>query len=346
MRTSDFHYDLPTELIAQFPVAPRSASRLLTLDGVSGAVKDFRFIDLMTILRRDDLLVFNDTRVIPARLFGRKETGGQVELLVERVLDDARIVAQARTSKPLRAGVRLCLEGGVSVTVVGRRGQFYEVRFECKQPVMRVLEQIGHVPLPPYITRVDEHEDRGCYQTIYARRPGAVAAPTAGLHFDTAMFEQLAAAGVETAFLTLHVGAGTFQPVSVADVRHHRMHPEYVEVNRHVCACVKAARSQGGRVIAVGTTVVRALETAARRAGLEHLSGETDLYIFPGYQFQVVDAMLTNFHLPASSLLILVCAFAGTAHVLNAYRHAVEQRYRFYSYGDAMFVLPRVASGK
>lgn len=346
MRTADFHYDLPRELIAQYPIEPRSASRLLVLDGASGEVQHLHFGDLTRVLRPGDLLVFNNTRVIPARLFGRKETGGRVELLVERILDDRRVLAQARASKPLRLGDYLHLEGDVCACVVARCDDFYELRIEHGEPVVHVLERIGHVPLPPYITRSDEAGDREHYQTIYAEMPGAIAAPTAGLHFDANMFEQLAAASVDTAFLTLHIGAGTFQPVRVADIRDHLLHPEYVNIGRDVCVSIDAAKSRGSRIVAVGTTVVRALETAARQGRVEPFADETDLFVYPGYRFKVVDALLTNFHLPESTLLMLVCAFAGTEQVLNAYRHAVKRSYRFYSYGDAMFVLPRIQDAR
>jgi S-adenosylmethionine:tRNA ribosyltransferase-isomerase len=341
MRKTDFRYFLPAELIAQFPASPRSASRLLHLDGASGALRDLRFTDLPGLLRAGDLLVFNDTRVIPARVYGRKDSGGHIEVLIERVRDAHCVLAQVRSSKPLKPGQVLRLEGGVTATVRDREAEFYELVFDGKEPVTETLERIGHVPLPPYIARPDETIDRERYQTVYARHRGAVAAPTAGLHFDEAMLAALAAQGVERAFITLHVGAGTFQPVRGEDIRAHRMHAESLHVPPQTCAQIHDAKREGRRVVAVGTTVVRALETAARSGAIAPFAGETDIFIYPGYRFQVVDALLTNFHLPESTLLMLVCAFGGTEQVLAAYRHAVEEKYRFYSYGDAMFVLPQ-----
>jgi S-adenosylmethionine:tRNA ribosyltransferase-isomerase len=344
MRKSDFYYELPTSAIAQSPVTPRSASRLLALDPPQ-APRDLGFGDLVSLLRPGDVLVFNETRVIPARLFGAKQSGGRVELLIERILDDARALAQVRTSKPPRPGQRFELEAGVAVRVVERRGEFYELRFEfggsVGGTVLDILERIGHVPLPPYIVRTDDDADKTRYQTVYAKIPGAVAAPTAGLHFDEALLQRLAARGVERAFLTLHVGAGTFQPLRVDEIAAHRMHPEYVNVSARVCEQLNRARAAGGRVVAVGTTVVRALETAARSGLLESFEGETDIFITPGYRFQSIDGLVTNFHLPESTLLMLVCAFGGRDAVLAAYRHAVRENYRFYSYGDAMFLWHR-----
>jgi S-adenosylmethionine:tRNA ribosyltransferase-isomerase len=344
MRKSDFHYSLPQELIAQYPASPRTASRLLILDGMNGVFHDRRFTDLPALLQAGDLLVFNDTRVIPARLLGRKDSGGRIEALVERVLDARRVLAQVRASKPPRSGQKLLLDGGVTADVQGHVGEFYALAFEGDTPVMEVLERIGHVPLPPYIARPDAADDRARYQTVYARHRGAVAAPTAGLHFDAALLAQLREKGVDSAFVTLHVGAGTFQPLRVDDVRAHRMHAETLSVPGETCDKIDAAKNAGRRVVAVGTTVVRALETAARDGRLAPFEGETDIFIYPGYRFQVADALLTNFHLPESTLLMLVCAFGGTGNVLAAYRHAVEEKYRFYSYGDAMFVTPKVGS--
>ncbi|HYA36697.1 MAG TPA: tRNA preQ1(34) S-adenosylmethionine ribosyltransferase-isomerase QueA [Candidatus Methylomirabilis sp.] len=338
MRKSDFHYSLPEELIAQFPASPRSASRLLHLDDASGALHDLQFADLPSLLRVGDLLVFNDTRVIPARVHGRKDSGGRIEVLIERIRDAHRVLAQVRASKPPKPGQKLELEGNVTAEVRGREGEFYELAFDGEAPVAEVLERIGHVPLPPYIARPDETSDRERYQTVYARHRGAVAAPTAGLHFDQTMLAALDARGVQRTFVTLHVGAGTFQPVRVDDIREHKMHAESLSVSPATCDRIKTAQQEGRRVVAVGTTVVRALETAARDGIIAPYEGETDIFIYPGYRFRVVDALLTNFHLPESTLLMLICAFGGTAHVLNAYRHAVENKYRFYSYGDAMFV--------
>ena len=340
MRTSDFHYDLPVDQIAQFPSSPRSASRLLSLDGATGAVRDLGFGDFPSLLAPGDLLVLNDTRVIPARLFGTKETGGRCELLIERVLDDRRILAQARASKPLRPGLSLHLDGDVRARVLARRGEFFEIALDSEVPVAELLERIGHIPLPPYIARADEGADRERYQTVYARQAGAVAAPTAGLHFDEAMLARLADVGIETAYLTLHIGAGTFQPVRAADLREHRMHAEYFRIDGAVAQQINLAKQSGRRVVAIGTTVVRTLEAAASAGRVEARAGETDIFIYPGYRFQIVDALLTNFHLPQSTLLMLVCAFAGTQPVLATYRQAVENGYRFYSYGDAMFVTP------
>jgi S-adenosylmethionine:tRNA ribosyltransferase-isomerase len=338
MRTRDFSYELPPELIAQHPLAERGASRLLCLDGASGALEDRSFAELPQLLGARDLLVFNDTRVIPARLFGRKMTGGRVEVLIERILDDSRALAQLRASKAPRAGARLCLEEVIEATVIGRVDDLFELRFEGGQSVMTQLEAHGHVPLPPYIARSDAAEDRARYQTVYAAKPGAVAAPTAGLHFDAPTLAALRAKGIEQAYLTLHVGAGTFQPVRVEDLSRHRMHAEHVEVSADVCAAVARCKGRGGRVAAVGTTVVRSLETAAAGGRLKPFCGDTDLFITPGFEFKVVDALITNFHLPQSTLLMLVCAFGGYPQVMNAYRHAVARRYRFYSYGDAMFI--------
>jgi S-adenosylmethionine:tRNA ribosyltransferase-isomerase len=340
MRRQDFHFDLPPELIAQHPAAERGGSRLLLLDGADGgARRDLAFRELPGLLRRGDLLVFNDTRVIPARLFGHKDSGGQVEVLVERIVGEERVLAHVRASKAPKPGTWLTLEGALEVEMLGRAGDLFELRFHG--PVLPLLKRHGRMPLPPYIERDAAQQDGERYQTVYARREGAVAAPTAGLHFDDAMLAQLAAQGIERAFVTLHVGAGTFQPVRVDDIRDHVMHHEYLEVPAATCAAIHATRARGGRVVAVGTTVVRSLESAARGGALAPFAGETDIFIHPGYEFRVVDALLTNFHLPESTLLMLVCAFAGYDNVMAAYRHAVEQRYRFFSYGDAMFVLPQ-----
>ena len=341
MRKSDFHYDLPAALIAQAPLVERTASRLLCLDGATGHIDDREFADLPALLRRDDLLVFNNTRVIPARLFGEKDTGGRIELLIERILPDRRVLAQCRSSKPPKPGQGLLLERAVQARVIGRKGEFYEIEFAGAEPLLQVLDRIGHIPLPPYIARPDASADRERYQTVFAQAPGAVAAPTAGLHFDNAMLVRLEQMGIEHAFVTLHVGAGTFQPLRVDDIAQHRMHSEWLEIDPDTTARVNAAKQAGRRVIAIGTTVVRALETAADDAGcIRPFRGETDIFITPGYRFRIVDALGTNFHLPESTLLMLVCAFGGKENVLSAYRHAVEQRYRFFSYGDAMFVLP------
>ncbi len=336
MRRADFHYDLPSELIAQRPTPTRTGSRLLHLHGPTAAVRDLRFADLPTLLRRGDLLVFNDTRVIPARVVGTKPTGGQVEILLERILEDRRILAHVHASKPLRSGVPIALPAGASARFVQRRDDLFEL--ELSEEPLAYFERHGSMPLPPYIERAAEHEDADRYQTVYASAPGAVAAPTAGLHFDQVMLDRCAAMGVRFAFVTLHVGAGTFQPVRVEDLDQHRMHAERVSVDAPVCELIEQTRAEGGRVIAVGTTVVRSLEAAVKEGRVQPFSGETRLFIRPGYRFSAVDALLTNFHLPESTLLMLVCAFAGHEAVMGAYRHAVRERYRFFSYGDAMFI--------
>jgi S-adenosylmethionine:tRNA ribosyltransferase-isomerase len=338
MRLSDFHYDLPPDRIAQQPPATRGDSRLLVLDGVTGTIEDRHFRDLPALLEPGDLLVYNDTRVIPARLHGTKDSGGAVEVLIERLLGPERALAHVRASKPLKPG-RTIRVGEELLLVVGRHGPLYELaRPEGDLP--EFLERHGHVPLPPYICRTDTGEDRERYQTVYAARPGAVAAPTAGLHFDQAMLERLAARGVRSARVTLHVGAGTFQPVRVERLDDHEMHAEQVDVGEEACAAVADTRRQGGRVVAVGTTAVRSLEAASAGGELRPFRGETRLFIRPGYCFRSVDRLLTNFHLPESTLLMLVCAFAGHGHVMMAYRHAVARGYRFFSYGDAMLLSP------
>ncbi|SCZ55385.1 tRNA preQ1(34) S-adenosylmethionine ribosyltransferase-isomerase QueA [Thiohalomonas denitrificans] len=338
MQRTDFHFDLPGELIAQRPAEQRTGSRLLLLDGRDGRLEDRYFPDIEALLSPGDLLVFNDTRVIPARLFGRKASGGRVEVLVERVVDDRRVFAHVRSSKSPRPGSMLRLEEAVDVTVTGRDGALFELSFP--ESALAVLETYGRMPLPPYIEREAGEADAERYQTVFARKKGAVAAPTAGLHFDEPLLERLRSKGIEFAHVTLHVGAGTFQPVRVDNIHEHHMHSEYLEVPESVCRAVARTRERGGRVVAVGTTVVRSLESAARD-GLAPFTGETDIFIYPGYRFRVVDALLTNFHLPESTLLMLVSAFAGRDQVLAAYRHAVEERYRFFSYGDAMFILPQ-----
>lgn len=339
MQVSDFHFDLPEALIAKEPLPQRSASRLLVLDADSGRIEDCRFADLERLLRPGDLLVLNDTRVIPARLYGHKQTGGRIEVLVERVLGGGEVLAHVRAGKSPPSGALLRLEGGATATVAGREGALFRLIFDAPDGVLALLERHGHMPLPPYIRRPDTAADRSRYQTVFARNPGAVAAPTAGLHFDEALLARLDARGVTSAFLTLHVGAGTFQPVRVERVEEHRLHAEAFSVPAAVCEAVAAARAAGGRVVAVGTTVVRALESAAAAGELRPFAGETEIFIYPGYRFRAVDAMVTNFHLPGSTLLMLVSAFAGREQVLAAYRHAVAARYRFFSYGDAMFIL-------
>ena len=338
MRVSDFHFDLPDELIARYPMPERSGSRLLVVDESTGKPEHRTFRDIVDYLNPGDLLVLNDTRVIPARLFGQKETGGKVEVLVERVLDDRRVLAHIRASKSPKPGTKLELEGGLKAEMIERQDALFLLHFEGEEPVVHLLEEHGHMPLPPYITREDELTDRERYQTVYGCKKGAVAAPTAGLHFDDELFAAIKAKGIEKAFVTLHVGAGTFQPVRVDRIEDHHMHSEYLEVPADVVEAVARTRARGGKVVAVGTTSVRSLETAARDGELKPFAGETDIFIFPGYKYQVVDMLITNFHLPESTLLMLVSAFSGYDEIMNAYRAAIEERYRFFSYGDAMLL--------
>lgn len=353
MQVSDFHFDLPDELIARYPMTERTASRLLQLDGHTGALRHGQFVDVLDQLNPGDLLVFNNTRVIPARMFGQKASGGKLEVLVERMLDEHSVLAHVRSSKSPKPGTRLILDGGadgekVEAEMRARHDALFEIHFLDPRPVLEILEAIGHMPLPPYIDRPDEDADKERYQTVYNQKPGAVAAPTAGLHFDEPLLEKIRAKGVETAFVTLHVGAGTFQPVRVDNIEDHHMHSEYAEVPQEVVDAIAATRARGGRVIAVGTTSVRSLESAAKVTlaqgkPLAPFFSDTDIFIFPGYQFQVVDAMVTNFHLPESTLIMLVSAFAGYDNVMAAYQAAVAEQYRFFSYGDAMFVTRRRA---
>jgi S-adenosylmethionine:tRNA ribosyltransferase-isomerase len=338
MRTDEFNYSLPAELIAQYPPVERGASRLLYLHGPDGQLVDRQFVEFADLLLPNDLLVFNDTRVLPARLFGHKASGGKVEIMVERLLDEHRLLAQMRFSKTPKPGARIMLGHDITLVVTGRAGEMFTLEVQGGQTALSVLEKMGHMPLPPYIQHVDTEIDWERYQTVYASRPGAVAAPTAGLHFTEEMLHAIRRRGVSTGFLTLHVGAGTFQPVRTARVADHRMHSEYLSVSQDLCAQVEAARASGGRVIAVGTTSVRGLETAGRSGTLQPYAGETDIFIYPGFDFKIVDGMLTNFHLPESTLLMLVCAFAGKERIMHAYQHAIKQKYRFYSYGDAMFI--------
>lgn len=339
MKRSDFHFDLPDELIARYPLPERGASRLLCLDGRDGAVKHRRFAELLELLAPEDLLVFNDTRVIPARVFGHKASGGRLEMLVERVVGDYGVVAHLRVSRSPGVGATLTLEGGCRLVVEDREDSLFRLRF-LDQRVMEVLEAVGHMPLPAYINRPDEAMDEERYQTVFADKPGAVAAPTAGLHFDDALMELLQQRGIRRCFVTLHVGAGTFQPVRSEDIRQHQMHQEWLQVGASVVDAVAETRARGGRVVAVGTTAVRALESASASGRLAPFSGETDIFIYPGYRFRSTDAMITNFHLPESTLIMLVCAFAGRRNTLAAYHEAIAERYRFFSYGDAMLVAP------
>ncbi|EIO3981813.1 tRNA preQ1(34) S-adenosylmethionine ribosyltransferase-isomerase QueA [Vibrio vulnificus] len=345
MQVSDFHFDLPDELIARYPQSERTASRLLQLNGNTGAVKDGSFKDVLELVQAGDLVVFNNTRVIPARMFGRKESGGKLEVLVERMLDEKRFLAHVRSSKSPKPGTLVFLgeEDQYSAEMVARQDALFELHLKADKTILEVLEEIGHMPLPPYIDRPDEDADKERYQTVYNQKPGAVAAPTAGLHFDNQLLEQIKAKGAEFAYVTLHVGAGTFQPVKVDNILEHHMHSEYAEVSQEVVEAIKTTKARGGRVIAVGTTSVRSLESAAQESlknGTELMPffGDTEIFIFPGYQYQLVDCLITNFHLPESTLIMLVSAFAGYDHTMNAYQHAVTNQYRFFSYGDAMFI--------
>lgn len=345
MKPADFDYALPPELIAQAPLPVRSASRLLVADAAAGTLDDRAFIDLPALLDAGDLLVFNDTRVIPARLYGKKDSGGLVEILLERTVGEREAWVQMRASKAPKAGGRIALADGTGIEVVGRVETFWHVRFDGHEPLESLLIRLGHMPLPPYINRPDSAADRERYQTVYAAKPGAVAAPTAGLHFDDAVFAALDARGIGRATLTLHVGAGTFQPLRVDDITEHRMHREWLCVDAALVDAISATRARGKRVVAVGTTVVRALETAAAGGKLAPYAGDTQIFIYPGHRFRAIDALVTNFHLPQSTLMMLVSALAGRDFILGAYRHAVDARYRFFSYGDAMLLLPRAASG-
>lgn len=348
MKVADFSFDLPEELIARYPTEQRSSSRLLSLDGNSGQLTHLNFTDIVDLVNENDLLIFNDTRVIPARLFGTKETGGKIEVLVERILDEKSFLAHVRSSKSPKPGCALLLEGKVDAVMKQRQGPLFEIHISGQSSVLEVLENIGHMPLPPYIDRPDEDADKERYQTVYNKNPGAVAAPTAGLHFDQTILDKIAAKGAELAFVTLHVGAGTFQPVKVDNVLDHQMHSEYAEVSQEVVDKIIKTKAAGGRVIAVGTTSVRSVESAANATLAKGLPlapffSETSIFIYPGYEFQVVDAMVTNFHLSESTLLMLVSAFSGKENIDNAYQVAIKQRYRFFSYGDAMFLTKKAA---
>ncbi|WP_102522960.1 tRNA preQ1(34) S-adenosylmethionine ribosyltransferase-isomerase QueA [Vibrio tapetis] len=349
MQVSDFHFELPNELIARYPQPERTASRLLQLEGPTGQITDGHFTDVLDQVQQGDLLVFNNTRVIPARMFGRKASGGKLEVLVERMLDEESILAHVRCSKSPKPGTELFLgeNDEYKAVMVARHDALFEIKFVSDKTVLEILNEVGHMPLPPYIDRPDEDADKERYQTVYNQKPGAVAAPTAGLHFDEALLEQIKAKGVEFAYVTLHVGAGTFQPVKVDNINDHHMHAEYVEVPQEVVDAIAATRARGGRIIAVGTTSVRSLESAAQDAlkkGTELVPffGDTEIFIFPGYEYQLVDCLITNFHLPESTLIMLVSAFAGYDSVMAAYQHAVDNQYRFFSYGDAMFITKKV----
>ena len=340
MNKSDFHFDLPSEMIAQRPLAERSASRLLVVDAAARRFEDRRFTDLATLLRPGDLLVFNDTRVLPARLFGHKESGGAVEILIERVTGAHEARVQLGVRKKPKVGARILLHDGTEISVLGRDGEFFRLRFETIEPLEKLLLRVGRMPLPPYIERAAEAADDERYQTVYARESGAVAAPTAGLHFDEALLQVLRERGIDSGYVTLHVGAGTFQPMRAERLEDHTMHREWLNVGAHLVEQIRRTRERDGRVVAVGTTVVRALESASRAGELKPFAGETQIFIFPGYRITSIDALITNFHLPESTLLMLVSALVGRELILDAYRHAVDQHYRFFSYGDAMLILP------
>ena len=339
MRREQFQYNLPDELIARYPTDNRTDSRLLQLDRETGAITHSNFIDIMKSLSENDLMVFNDTRVIPARMSGTKESGGKVEVMLERVVGATKGLAQIRASKSPQPESVIHLANDIDLRVIEKIDDMYLIEVVGQISLAMVLQAVGEMPLPPYIDREVEDFDSERYQTVYGRREGAVAAPTAGLHFDEALLDAIDKLGVRRAHVTLHVGAGTFQPVRVADIREHEMHSEYLEVSAEVCNQIRETRERGGRVIAVGTTSVRSLETAAiSRGWIEPYCGDTDIFIYPGYEFKIVDAMITNFHLPESTLLMLVAAFAGESNIKKAYDAAIEERYRFYSYGDAMFI--------
>lgn len=354
MQRTDFFYHLPESLIAREPTAERRGSRLLAVDGERRRLEHRQFADLPSYIEAGDLMIFNDTRVIPARLFGKKDSGGQVEILVERILDRHRVLAHTRASKSPKPGAFILLDNGSRIAVTGRREALFELTFEAEEGALAVLEALGHMPLPPYIDRPDDATDRERYQTVYGKHKGAVAAPTAGLHFDEALLDELRSRGVQIGFVTLHVGAGTFQPVRVDDIQQHAMHSEVMAVSAEVCELIRATRAAGKRVIAVGTTSVRCLESAAQfaeQAGaapgeIQAYQGETQIFIYPGYHFRVVDALITNFHLPESTLLMLVSAFCGYHLAMQAYTVAVEQEYRFFSYGDAMFITRNPAAAE
>lgn len=338
MQLTDFQYEYPQALIARYPLAERSASRLMYLDGETGNVSHHHFTDLLSFLNPNDLLVFNNTRVIPARLWGVKDTGGRIEVLVERILDAQRVMALVRSSKPLRPAATIILANKIRFEVLARHNDMYELRSLEEKSVLELIEDNGEVPLPPYFQRDPENADTERYQTVYAQHKGSVAAPTAGLHFDNAMLQKIRDKGAEIAYLTLHVGAGTYMPVRVENITEHRMHREFIDVPESVCEQVKATKARGGRVIAVGTTSARSLETASRSGTIAPYCGDTDIFIYPGFTFQCVDALFTNFHAPMSTLLMLVSAFAGFDHIKAAYQEAIAQQYRLFSYGDAMFM--------
>lgn len=341
MQVADFSFQLPDELIARYPQPERSASRLLDMNARTGEITHRQFTSIVDLLNPGDLLVFNDTRVIPARLLGQKRSGGRVEVLIERILNEHQVLAHVRSNRTPKPGAILWLEDAFEVEVTGRQGALFELQVAGEETILSLLEKHGHMPLPPYIDRPDEDSDRERYQTVYNKNPGAVAAPTAGLHFDQAVLDALQAKGVEFAYVTLHVGAGTFQPVRVDSIEDHVMHSEYAQVSQTTIDAIEQAKARGGRVVAVGTTSVRSLESMAQASPegtLQPFFADTDIFIYPSYKFALVDAMVTNFHLPESTLLMLVSAFSTRDHILNAYQQAVNEKYRFFSYGDAMFL--------
>lgn len=342
MKTQDFNFNLPEHLIAQHPTKERSASRLLQLDAATGSINDRSFLDFPNYLSANDLLIFNDTRVIKARLFGQKSTGGTVEVLIERAINNHEAFALVRASRSPKVGSRLTLAEQIDVEVISREGDLFHLKFLSETPLLDLLEQYGNLPLPPYITHDADEVDESRYQTVYAKHAGAVAAPTAGLHFDEAMLAQLKNKGIQIAYITLHVGAGTFQPVKVDNITEHKMHSEVYHISAEVIAMIEKTRANGGKITAVGTTALRALESAAQSGNLVAGSQETDIFITPGYTFKVVDRLLTNFHLPKSTLVMLVSAFAGFGYIKNAYQHAIEKQYRFFSYGDAMLLEKKI----
>lgn len=338
MLTSQFSYQLPEDLIAKFPTIERTASRLLYLDSANGKLTDANFSNIISYLQSNDILVLNDSKVLRARFFGNKKSGGKVEILLERILNSNEAYAHIRASKAPKPATKIILQDNVVVEVLAKLDDLYKIKFLTEEDILSISERIGNIPIPTYFQRQAEVTDDARYQTVYAQYPGSVAAPTAGLHFDQQLLTAIKAKGIAIGFITLHVGAGTFQPVRVDNITEHKMHGELIAVSAELCKQIATAKANGGRVIAVGTTTTRALETAAMSGTLQPFSGETDIFIHPGYEFKAVDALITNFHLPMSTLLMLTCAFAGTDNVLRAYQHAIEKKYRFYSYGDAMFI--------
>lgn len=338
MRVSDFNYELPDDLIARYPLAKRSASRLLCLERGTGEIVHRHFHDLVELIKPNDLLVCNNTQVIAARLLGQKASGGRIEMLIERVLDQHRVLAQIRASKSPKPESILSFDHDVQFAVIQRHDDLFELRCLDTQPVMDVIEMIGQIPIPPYFERAPEESDKVRYQTIYAKHKGSVAAPTAGLHFDDEMFAKLQQKGVQIGYVTLHIGAGTFAPVRVENIKEHKMHAETVHVSEEICAQIKETKARGGRVIAVGTTAARCLETASLSGEIQPFMGDTRIFIYPGFEFKCVDALITNLHLPGSTLLMLVAALAGYEPIMAAYKEAVQEKYRFFSYGDAMFI--------